>query len=156
MNRKLKDRVTDPIYRAPKVEDLYSMDLMDCFKEDPLALVRAEHMIKSGMLAYTILDQQGKPIAVMGGIYLYSKVLEVWAIVDRSVEKNARHYSRATKFLIDFDFDRLNIDRMQVTMLANQKWAYSWARFLGFKQEAVMRKFGEEGTDHILFSKVRD
>lgn len=154
----MKDKVTaHRVYRAATVEDIDSLNLLDCFKEDETLLLRAKAMLQSGQcIAYTILDKEENPIAVFGGVYLFSKVIEVWALVDKKIDKMPKHYANATKFLIEFDFDRLRLDRMQLLIRADQSWANSWAKFLGFQKEAVMRKYGEEGMDHILFAKVRE
>lgn len=138
--------------------DFDLIDLHPAYEGDITVVERIRSWVGSGspcVYAYTVQDKEGNPIAILGGMYIYSKVGELWAIVDKSVDKTPMYFARATKFLIDHEFERLQLDRMQLIVRADMPQLSNWAKFLGFQPEAVMRKYGELGIDHILFAKVR-
>lgn len=107
-------------------------------------------------LSSTVLDVGGSPIAIFVALPLYPKVWELCAYVDKSVERCGLHYCKATKRLIDAAFIAYPVDRMQITVRADQPWAGRWATFLGFNFEGRLRKYGAEGVDHFLYAKVRE
>ena len=64
----------------------------------------------------------------------------------------------AIKFLrkgVDFVMDEFELDRVQCTIKASIPLAKKWISVLGFSEEGLMRKYGSDGSDHILFAKVR-
>jgi hypothetical protein len=144
------------VFRKVYPEDYAALRLHSCFSGDTDAIGRAREMVKSPWcLSYTIIGPDKNPLAIMGGFYIYNKVLELWALVDQRVELCPVYYAKATKFLISHEFDRLKVNRMQVFMRVDQRWAKHWAEVLGFQQEGILRKYGAEGTDYYLFAKVR-
>ena len=155
---KAKDKLLPHLaYRAVRPDDIEGLDLMDCFQSDVNAKSRTMDCIFTyGFLAYSILDPQGHVIAVMGATPLHRNSIEVWALVDKKAVKQSKYYSHATKFLIEHNFDMLNMVRMQVIIKADQKWADRWAKFLGFEREGVLRRYGEEAEDHVIYAKVRE
>lgn len=146
----------DITFRKTKVEDLDLIDLHPVFDGDPHCVQTAKNYVRApNSIAYTLLSPTGQPIAVAGGFFLYGKVMEIWTIVDKSVIKIPKYYSKAMKFLLEKMFSVLKVDRMQVHIKASEKWALSWAKFLGFEKEGLLRKYGSEGVDYYLFAKVR-
>ncbi len=50
--------------------------------------------------------------------------------------------------------NQLKLRRVHTTIRADFPTAEKWIKILGFEKEGLMRKFGPEGEDHFLFSKV--
>lgn len=158
MNR-FRDRVTDTIqFRAYEQGDIYEIDLHPIYEGDTDCQERCEQLaLDDKVKAFTILNSAGKPIAVIGMILLYTKVAEVWAIVDKSVEKQPHFYATRVKFLADMLWFDLCpwLKRAQIYIKATAPWSERWAKYLGFTFEAAMVNYGEENETYLLFSKVR-
>lgn len=143
-------------YRNYHPGDVSGMDLLDVFDNDIGAKERAEDMALSAFaITYTILCPDGTPMAIVGGFYKYTKVMEVWSLVDKKMLKMPKYYCHALKFLINQSFEDLKLERMQVIMQKDAPWVSAWSKFLGFEAEGILRKYGEENVDYIMFSKVR-
>lgn len=105
----------------------------------------------------TILSPSGdKVLAVVAGYPIFTKVMDLYAVVDKSVDEHHVYYAKAMKCLIDTEFDRRGLNRVQIHILADMPWAARWASFLGFVFEGRLRHYGEENKDHFLFAKWRD
>lgn len=154
---KARDKTSPfPVFRPYKEGDIDFLDLLDVYDDDHNAKERCKNIAQAPFCqTYTILDETGMPLAVAGGFFMYSRVMEIWTLVDKRMKKKPKFYAHAMKFLVEHQFDMLRLERMQVIMRADQPWAKSWARFLGFELEGTLRKYGEENTDYYLFSKVR-
>ncbi len=48
----------------------------------------------------------------------------------------------------------MGLHRIQLTIRTTDKRAEKWALAIGFQQEAVMRKYGPDGVDYLLMSRV--
>jgi len=155
---KARDKVSPfPVFRRYIPGDIDDLDLHPCFEGDDGCRERCAAIAAQSQLgvAYTILDESGTPLAVAGGFFLYSKVLEIWTLVDKRMVERPKFYSHAIKFLLEHQFDMLQLDRMQVHLRADQPWTERWGKFLGFEIEGTLKKYGEEGVDYFRFAKVR-
>jgi hypothetical protein len=142
--------------RAFHKNDPYMLSLLDAFSGDELARSSFIQGIEMGCSAYTIVKPgSDAPLACLGGQLIYSKVLQLWALVDRAVTENPLYYARQTKRLSDLTFDRLDLNRIQFHARCDQEWVHRWANFLGYTLEARCKRYGEDGMDYFLFAKVR-
>jgi RimJ/RimL family protein N-acetyltransferase len=48
----------------------------------------------------------------------------------------------------------LGLTRVHATIRADFHNAEKWIKIVGFEKEGVMRNYGPDGEDHILFAKV--
>lgn len=143
-------------FRAARVEDVDLISLHPVFSKNKSCKDVVKTYIQSSFnISYTILDKNGKPIAITGGFFLYDKVMEIWTIVDKKVFEIPIYYSRAMLFLLNKCFSIFDVNRMQIHVMADQPWAEHWGKFLGFTKEGLLKKYGPEGVDYFLFAKVR-
>ncbi|MEL0098281.1 MAG: hypothetical protein VW907_01850, partial [Opitutae bacterium] len=63
--------------------------------------------------------------------------------------------SRATKEVLHEEIVKTNYRRVQVNVRADWEVAVRFSKFLGFKEEGLMRKFGPEGADYLRMSIVQ-
>ena len=154
---KARDKVSPHrVFRQYQDGDIDILDLHECFDGDLNAKERCKAIATAPFcVTYTILDETGMPLAVAGGFFQYSKVMEIWTLVDKRMKKKPKFYAHAIKFLLEHQFDMLQLERMQVHLRADQPWAKAWGRYLGFELEGTLRKYGEENADYYLFAKVR-
>lgn len=105
-------------------------------------------------IAYTLKDSNGKVLAILGGYFMYSKVMEIWTYVDKSVDNLQFGYARILRDLIPQMFYAHSLKRMQFTVRASAPWSERWIRFLGFKIETCMNNYGEENESYYLASRT--
>jgi len=144
--------------RKFQVADLLTIEPMTAFAEDKDIVFRIRDNLAQlpESMAVTVVNPAGEAIAVFYALPLYPKVWELCAYVDKSVDQCGLHYSKVTKSLVALLFRATTINRLQLTMRADQPWAGRWATFLGFNFEGRLRKYGAEGVDHFLYAKVRE
>jgi hypothetical protein len=104
-------------------------------------------------LAHTFLVDE-KPIAVFGGIYFGPQQMRVWAVFSDEITKVPVEFFRKTRRLILAYFKQYNLLRMEFTVKADFVVGKRFAEQLGFVREAVMRKWGHDGSDYILYARV--
>lgn len=147
----------DNMFRHPKIDDLDKINLHPVYSHGGNYKEVAEQYLRLPLnIAYTILDPLGEPLAIAGGLFIYNKVMEIWTIVDKRVFDMPLYYAKAMKSLLDSCFKNFDVNRLQVVIRADQPWALHWGKFLGFTKEGILRKYGQEGVDYIMFAKVRD
>ncbi len=145
----MKDKVR--LYQAG---DLDQIDPHNGHDGDSTLKARAEAAVRN-MVAYTILSPDSSPMAVCGGGLLFTKVAEVWAVVDKKVVKHPKYFCQIIKFLVDTNFEAFELNRMQMVVHSNVPWALRWPSIIGFRHEGVLGNYGEDNKNYYLFSKVR-
>jgi hypothetical protein len=101
----------------------------------------------------TILDNMGLPVAIGGVIQMLPGVGEVWLYAKPEYrEDHPIALAKAVKKFLSSFGDQFH--RLQMTIDSRDKALLKWALFLGFKQEGVLRQYGQELEDHIMFSKI--
>lgn len=103
----------------------------------------------------TILDPSGRPMGIVGMYVLSPGVGEFWSLSDVGILRYRKLYCKSLKWLISKVSEAYKLDRAQFFVQVNQKWAERWAKFLGFKKEAILRKYVNR-QDHYLFAWVRE
>lgn len=92
-------------------------------------------------------------IVMCGGIHRYWEGMgEAWMCIRNnyagpSVLKVARDH-------LTFMINKNNFNRVQAITIPGGKWARTM-KFLGFNLETYMRKFGPEGIDKALWSRIK-
>lgn len=102
---------------------------------------------------FTILNQ-GVPVAIIGGEYLWNGVARVWAVVSDGARKNPLAFHRAVLRFMKFFRKGLSLHRVQMTVKCDFIEGIRWAESLGFKNEVRLAKYGPDGSDYFLFAKV--
>ena len=105
----------------------------------------------SGALYYN-----GKLLGIIGVITLRPHVGEVWTIIDDSVKhKFKRQLIVGVRTALDIAQISMSLTRVQVAIESNADYSQSWPLALGFTLEGVMRCFGSDGSDYLLYGRVR-
>lgn len=103
----------------------------------------------------TILDPHNHPLGVVG-MYLPSPgVGEFWSLSDVSILRFRKLYGKSMRWIIERVKHAYKLERAQFFVRADEIWAERWAEFLGFKKEAILRKY-KNGQDHYIFAWVRE
>jgi|TARA_R110000823_G_scaffold283636_1_gene401813 hypothetical protein len=93
------------------------------------------------------------PVAVFGCVILWNGVGEAWSVFS---EKARRYPIAMTKGAISF-FDIVqilfNLHRLQITVNCNDKRAVSWAKYLKFESEGIMKKYSADKDDTYIMRR---
>jgi len=128
----------------------------DAYVDDPTVKDRGAALCGYAEgLTVTILDPDGIPMAVMGGILIYSKVMEIWAVVDVRVKMYPKHFMKYARKVMQDMFNFYSLNRIQGFVRSDMPWAFRAATFMGFNLEGQLACYGEENKPHYLFAKVR-
>jgi hypothetical protein len=103
--------------------------------------------------AITVL-LHGTPAACFGSVSIWKGLEEMWCLL----EERARKYPLAmTKIAIAYRDYRViagNLRRLQLNVRCSDQRAFRWAKAIGFEPEAKMRRYGPDGSDFYLMSRV--
>lgn len=94
------------------------------------------------------------PMAVLGATLLFSGVAQLWMVTTDECEKNRFFFC---KFVSDYYMKlvvRFNLHRIQFSARSDSEVARRFARFVKFEPEGVMRKYGADKTDYIMYSRL--
>ena len=121
---------------------------------------RFEDCINSGRFdehglgpAYTA--RLGGRVVFCGGIFiLWEGVGEIWSIVDERAGHLAKEIYVWQKQLLETEVNTRNFNRLQAHVAKKWVSACKFVEHLGFMKEAVLRKYGIDGDDYILYGRV--
>tara|TARA_R100001377_G_scaffold10829_2_gene5432 strand:+ start:1318 stop:1758 length:441 start_codon:yes stop_codon:yes gene_type:complete len=103
--------------------------------------------------SFTAIDN-GYLIACAGIIPLWSGVGEAWFLGSERLHEYTKPIIRAVKK----DFKRMieehNLIRVQAAVRKDWDEAQRFAKFLGFKDEGLMEKFGPDGSDYYRVARI--
>lgn len=118
-----------------------------------LSLANVMHAQAATGHAITVL-LNGTPAACFGSVHIWNGVEEMWCLL----EERARKYRFAmTKIAVayrDYRVIAANLHRLQLTVRCADQRAFRWATAIGFKLEGQMRRYGPDGSDFYLMSRV--
>ena len=95
-----------------------------------------------------------KPIGVFGFVVIWNGVAEAWLMPDERLRTIPVTLTRIGKKVMDIAMISMGLHRIQLTVRTTDKRAERWAYAIGFQQEAVMRKYGTDGVDYFLMSRI--
>jgi hypothetical protein len=93
----------------------------------------------------------GEIIACGGLLKLWPGRASAWALLSKHT---GRHMPRITRAVIRF-LEVAEETRIEITVDDGFETGYRWAELLGFKREALMRKYLPDGRDAWLYSRIR-
>lgn len=111
------------------------------------------YFLKETGMSFTGLVND-KPIAAGGVFHLWDGVAEGWVLATKEIYKYpifcAKHIKRRTEIIIKAN----NIKRLQTSVKADCDVALRFAKWMGLKEEGLMKSYGPDGSDFIRFAKV--
>ncbi len=104
--------------------------------------------------AYTAM-LYGKPVAVFGSAALWPGVEEAWSLLGDDSRTYAKTLTKIAVQFIDFRVISADLHRVQMTVRCDDMRAVRWAKdALGFKIEGMMERYGTDGSDFYMMSRV--
>ena len=95
-----------------------------------------------------------KPIAAGGVFHLWDGVAEGWVLATKDIYKYpvfcAKHIKQRTEIILKAN----KIKRLQTSVKADCDVALRFAKWLGLKEEGLMKRDGPDGSDFIRFARI--
>lgn len=108
-----------------------------------------QELVEAGP-CYTV-RRDGKIICCAGVINLWTGRASAWALLSWDAGKSMRALHREVlKFL-----DRCEIRRVEAYVYPDFEPGHRWARMLGFEREGFMRAFHLDGSDVVMYARIR-
>lgn len=95
----------------------------------------------------------GRPIAVVGIVFIWKGVGEMWSLFDNQARDIPSTMLRAAIDFSDIAMRYLHLHRLQITVRTDDIRAIRYAEAIGFKTECVMQKFGPDQVDYLLMTR---
>ena len=95
-----------------------------------------------------------RPIAAGGVFHLWDGVAEGWVLATKDIYKYpvfcAKHIKQRTEIILKAN----KIKRLQTSVKADCDVALRFAKWLGLKEEGLMKRYGPDGSDFIRFARI--
>jgi hypothetical protein len=98
----------------------------------------------------------GFPLACFGAVETFPGVAEVWLLLDSRAGAYAVTVGRNSRMYFDQLGPAMKLRRCQMTVDVTFKSAIRYAEWCRFEVEGVMRKYGMDGQDNLLMSRIYD
>ena len=106
--------------------------------------------------AVTLLNDTMEPIACAGVLVMWEGLGEFWMIPSRYVPKYPKTVWKEAKDFVNGSIAKFNLHRVQATVREADETATRWIERLGFQKEGVLRCFGANGENHVMYSRVKN
>jgi len=142
-----------------RVEYLTRSHFLDAIENRAPTVVGTLDMMLRAIDVYTMPKhgfaymEDGTIYAVAGIFPLWEGCGEAWVIPTRVVKNRRIPVSRhLKKTLARLGFEELKMHRVQSAVKVDFKEAHKLARFVGFKEEGLMKSYGPEGADYVRYA----
>ena len=112
-------------------------------------MIRGQAEIGTAMTIF----YHGEPIAVVGVVYFWNGVGELWSLFDEKSRSLPATMLRTGKSYCDIATRYLRLHRLQITVRTDDNRAIRYAEHLGFKTESVMKNYGPDKVDYLLMTR---
>lgn len=107
---------------------------------------------KKGVCYTLLLD--GEPVVSSGIIHIGFNRGEAWTLVSSLFYKHRKTCFKRIKEMVGIIAQSMELVRVQSTIRADKPWADRWMKHLGFEREGLMKRFGPNGEDFVLYSRI--
>jgi len=102
--------------------------------------------------AFTVF-RYNRPIAVVGIVFIWEGVGEMWSVLDNQAREIPATMLRVGISFSDIAMRYLCLHRLQITVRTDDNRAIRYAQAIGFKTECVMQKYGPDQVDYLLMTR---
>lgn len=96
---------------------------------------------------------RGQLAACWGFAQIVPGVYEAWCLGSKLFQKYPVATTRTAKFVLDYGAKYLACHRLQVTVHNENQVAKNWASVLQFQYEGLMKQFGHDKADYVMYAK---
>jgi hypothetical protein len=116
---------------------------------DKLAVEAFSHWGEFSYVAYT---DDGEPVAVIGARPLWEGVWAVWMMATDKFDIIGKQLTRWARRVMLPSLLSAGMHRAEARSAATHTTAHRWMEWLGAKREVVLRQYGREKQDFVLFA----
>ena len=139
-------------------ENKHAEEILDQGLNSDLLELKPEHRKYAYFLKEVGMSFTGfvnnKPIAAGGVFHLWDGVAEGWVLATKDIYKYpvfcAKHIKQRTEIILKAN----KIKRIQTSVKADCDVALRFAKWLGLKEEGLMKNYGPDGSDFIRFARI--
>ena len=84
----------------------------------------------------------------------FEKTAEVWMLPGKNIDRYAVSLLRCARQMLKQVMKEHGFERLQITVRQQNVTAYKFAKALYFEDEGLLRKYGPEGADYIIMSRI--
>jgi hypothetical protein len=95
-----------------------------------------------------------KPIAAGGVFPLWDGVAEGWVLATKEINNYPITFARVMKQRTDMMIANNLIKRLQTSVKADCDIAIRFAKWLGLKEEGLMKGYGPDGSDYYRYARI--
>ena len=103
---------------------------------------------------YVTMFKGNAVLGLIGTTPLHEGVYHIYAILTKNIYMCPISFVRFCKKLIRDKMSLFSAHRAQMDIAADYQAGHRWATALGFTPEGVMKKYGYNKTDHVLYARV--
>lgn len=116
---------------------------------------RIDELGKAGLGWACIGD--GRILAMFGVAPYWDGCAEAWLMVDTyGISKRRVQLTKGSRRFFNHIGPALGLRRLQIMVSVAHREAVSWAHLLGFEYEATLKRYGVDGSDHLVFARFYD
>lgn len=117
----------------------------------------ARQFLSHGPMQWVLVGADGLPIFAFGGNEAMPGVAQTWSVATADAWKTHwRSITKATRRMIDAGLLQ-EFRRVQTCVHAHRRATHVWCeRGLGMVREGTLRAFNADGSDAVMFSRVRE
>ena len=104
---------------------------------------------------FTVL-MDGEPVGAAGMCLYWAGVGEAWTMFLPELKEHRIWLTRTTKRVLNDVTKALNLHRVQIAVRADQEINKCWALVLGFSNPLPLPKYGPDGADFVMYSRIRE
>lgn len=123
---------------------------------DLLRRVLEAATLRPNALVCTLVREDELPVAVLGIALLHERAGEVWSVMSERVKECGIALTRLILRILDTYQRQLKLRRLQAITRTDDPGLAKFFRVLGFEYEGLMKRFGYDGSDHLMFARTRD
>ena len=105
-------------------------------------------------MAFSMIDD-GHLVSAAGIYKVWDGVGEAWLLPSSRMLASPRRTIKAVRSFLDDISEREGFRRVQATTHADFTRGRRFLEWLGFQNEGVLRGYGPDGSDHIIYARVR-
>lgn len=139
--------------REDEIAQYMALTGADSYKPE----IAANGMFNMGGPRFTLVDDDNLPVVAGGYAEVIPGVWNSWMVgTSEGWEKHWREITRASKWMIEFMFDKMGARRLETMALADRSAACFWyEKSLKMVPEGMRVGFGMNGEDVAFYGRVR-
>ncbi len=97
---------------------------------------------------------KGSIIAIVGFTPLLPGSMEIWGVISNNIKECPKTFHKACRVVLESFIAQYKLRRVQMTVSGSFVTGCRWAKSLGFTPEGVLKAYGTDGSDYVMFGRV--